>query len=164
MGISMSLYLCDDAQIREFSDDVNRVEDFIIRSPNRGDCYLADFWDGIHYLLTSGTDTRDLPLAALKTGDVEFRGGASATHAIFSETAKAFAEELQSLSEQTLRERFDPGRMLEARVDPIRPWLFPEHAESTFRDLMFYFDRLRNIASAASREGQGLLFTRYEDW
>ena len=53
MSISMSIYLCDDAQIRDFSEDMNQVEDFLIRSSNRGDCYLADFWDGIHYLLIS---------------------------------------------------------------------------------------------------------------
>jgi hypothetical protein len=164
MGISMSLYLCDDAQIRDFSEDANRVNDFLIRSPNRGDCYLADFWDGIHYVLTSGTDARDLPLAALKAGDVEFRGGVEASHAIFSGTARAFAGELETLSEQTLRRRFDPGKMVEARVYPVRPWLFPEHAESTFRELMFYFDRLRDVAVMASREGHGLLFSRYEDW
>lgn len=164
MGISMSLYLCDDAQIRDFSEDVNRVRDFLIRSPNRGDCYLADFWDGIHYALTSGTDTRDLPMAALKAGDVGFWGGVEATHAIFSGTAKVFAERLQTLTEETLRQRFDPGKMVEARVYPIRPWLYPKHAESTFRELMFYFDRLRNVAVTASREGCGLLFSRYEDW
>lgn len=29
---------------------------------------------------------------------------------------------------------------------------------------MFYFDRLRNVALTALREGRGLLFSRYEDW
>ncbi len=43
-------------------------------------------------------------------------------------------------------------------------WLFPEHEESTFRELMFYFDRLRDVALEASAKGQGLLFSRYEDW
>jgi len=162
MGTSMSLYLCSDAQIRGFSEDVNLVNEFLDGAPSRGDCYLADFWDGLHYLLTG--DTRDLPLAALKIGDVEFRGASDATHAIFSRTAKALAEELQTLSEETLWGRFDPRKMVEARVYPIRPWLFPEYAESTFRELMFYFDRLRNVAVAASREEYGLLFSRYEDW
>lgn len=164
MGISMSLHLCADAQIRDFSEDVNRVNDFLLESPSRGDCYLADFWDGLHFLLAGGADARDLPLAALKVGDVEFQGATEATHAIFSGTAKTLAEELQTLSAPTLRERFDPGKMVEARVYPVRPWLFPEHAESTFQELMFYFDRLRNVAVAASREGHGLLFIRYEDW
>jgi len=164
MGISMSLYLCSDAQIHDFSEGVTLVNDFLIASPNRGDCYLADFWDGIHFLLAGQPDARDLPLAALKVGDVELRGGVEATHAIFSRTAKAFAGELQALPEETLRTRFDLGKMVEARVYPIRPWLFPEYAESTFQELMFYFDRLRNVAMAASREEHGLLFSRYEDW
>jgi hypothetical protein len=164
MGISMSLYLCDDTQIRDFIENANLVNDFINGSPGRGDCYLADYWDGIHYLLTGSPDARDLPLAALKAGAVEFRGGAEATHAIFSETAKAFSDELQSLSEETLRRRFNPAKMAAARIYPVRPWLFPEHAESAFQELMFYFARLRNVAAAASSEGHGLLFSRYEDW
>lgn len=164
MGISMSVYKFTDAQIREFSEDVSRVNNVLRRVPSRGDCYLADFWDGLHFLLTGSPDARELPLAALKAGDVEFRGTSEATYAIFSRTANALAGELQSLLEATLRGRFDPGGMVEAQVYPIRPWLFPEYAESTFRELMFYFDRLRNVAVEASEEGQGLLFRSYEDW
>jgi uncharacterized protein DUF1877 len=162
MGISMSVYRVTDAQIRDFSEDVSRVADFLDRA-GRGECYLADFWDGVHFLLTGGPDAGELPLSALKVGDVEFRGGYEPTHAIFRPMAQSFAAELQGLSEAALRERFDPREMAEARVYPIRPWLFPEHAESTFRELMFYFGRLHNAAAEASVKGHGLLFSRYED-
>jgi hypothetical protein len=164
MGISMSVYGCTDAQIHDFSKDVGRLNNFLNISPSRGDCYLADFWAGLHFLLTRRPDRCDLPLMALEVGDVAFRGASAATHALFNRTTKAFAGELQILSEATLRERFDPAKMVEARVYPIRPWLFPEHAEGSFRELMFYFDRLRNVAVEASRAGHGLLFSRYEDW
>src|SRR5262245_44625099 len=129
MGISMSVYQCTDAQIHDFSQDVSRLNNFLSQSPGRGDCYLADFWDGLHYLLTRGVESPALPLTALKVGDVAVQGATEATHAIFNRTTQRFAGELQSLSEAALRERFDPGQMVEARIYPVRPWLFPEHAE-----------------------------------
>lgn len=96
--------------------------------------------------------------------DGAYPGASDHVHAIFSRTAQALAAELHSLSEATLRGRFDLGKMVEARVYPVRPWLFPEYADSTFRELMFYFDRLCNVAVEATAVGQGLLFSRYEDW
>lgn len=164
MGISMSIFSVTDAQINQFSQDPSQIDAFIHSTPNRRGCYLADFWDGLHFLLNREYDSRELPLAALKVGDVAYQGVSDQLHAIFSHTAQAFAVELQSLSTTTLQERLDLGKMVEARVYPIRPWLFPEHRESTFRELMFYFDRLRDIAVEASAGGQGLLFSRYEDW
>lgn len=164
MGISMSVHKLTDARLAELGEDASRAKDLLRELPSPGECYLADFWDGVHFLLTGSPDAGELPLAALKVGDVRLGGGAEATHAIFSRTARALAAELRDLSEATLRTRFDPPRMVEARVYPIRPWMYPEPAELTFRELMSYFERLRRIAAEAAEEGQGLLFTRYEDW
>lgn len=164
MGISVSVYPVTDSQISRFSQDPSRIDEFIHNTPNHRGCYLADFWDGLHFLLTGRPDSRELPLAALKRGDVAFRGVSDQAHAIFSRTTQAFTVELQSLTAAVLRERLDLGKMVEAPVYPVRLWLFPEHEESTFRELMFYFDRLRDVALEASAGGQGLLFSRYEDW
>ncbi len=164
MGISMRVYPCPDRQIRRLAEDVGLVEQALRDASESADCYLADFWDALHFLLAGGPEARDLPLACLKVGEVDFRGASDPTHAIFSATAGAFSTEIAGLSEETLRARFDMAKMLEARVYPLRCWLFPDLAEHTFRELITYFKRLRDIAAFASGQGHGLLFSRFEDW
>ncbi len=162
MGISMSIYTVTDVQISEFAEDPTRVDEFALRSWWRGECYLADFWHGVHFLLTGRAEEAELPLSALKTGDAIYTNASDPAHAIFSSTTKALASQVQTLSEADLRKNFDLEAMSES-VYPIRPWLFPELAESTFSELTFYFERLRGIAIRAAEEGKGLLFRRYED-
>jgi hypothetical protein len=54
--------------------------------------------------------------------------------------------------------------MRKAGVYPVRTWAYPEHAESTFRELVFYFERLKTVTTRAAESGVGLLFYLYEDW
>jgi hypothetical protein len=115
-----------------------------------------------------------LPLCALRRGEVTFSGLSDPTHAIWSETAKAFARELSGLSESTLRERFDPLEVPRAGRDgrPVLPApdedryreLLLTFAEGTFRELMSYFSGLREFALQAAEKDMGLLFCRYEDF
>jgi len=162
VGISMSVYAVSDAEIRALADSAGQLSDFT-RGRGRGECYLADCWDGLHFLLTGDPASRALPLAALKAGDVVYAEASDPTHAIFSRTAKTLAGELGAMPEAALRKRFDPRAMLESGVYPGRPWAFPELADSTFRELLVYFDRLRSRAMRAAEGGTGLLFQRYED-
>jgi len=124
---------------------------------------LADFWDGLHFLLVEGSQSSTLPAAALKFGDVSLRVGRESVHAILTRTLKRLADEINGLTEPALRERFDMERMLQANVYPVRPWMFPEEKESTFRELMVYFERFRKVVRKAAAEGDGLVFCRYED-
>jgi hypothetical protein len=167
MGISMSVLMITDDQIRDFSQSPSRLEDLLNRTipfVSKDLCYLADFWDGLHYVLTAGPDGAEVLLGVLKRGDVKYSKGLSdPAHAIYSATVRALAEELQGLSESRLRARFDPRKMLEACVYPGRMWVFPDLADDTFRDLMSYFRRLRDFATEATRENKGLVFCRYED-
>ena len=168
MGISVSAVMATDEQIREFRENPSRLEDLLNRTiPSGGEevCYLGDFWDALHYVLTEGGDRSELPLCVLKRGDVRYSKGLSdPAHAVYSATVRALAGELQGLSESILRERFDLPKMLEARVYPGRLWVFPDLADDTFRELMSYFRGLRDFATEAAREEKGLVFCRYEDW
>lgn len=168
MGISMDALMITDDQIRDFRQSPSQLEDLLNRTipfVSKDLCHLADFWDGLHYVLTGGADEAELPLGVLKGGDVKYAKGLSdPTHAIYSATVRALVGALRGLSESKLRERFDPREMLEARVYPGRLWVFPGLADDTFRELMSYFCRLRDFATEAARENKGLVFCRYEDW
>ncbi len=167
MGISVGILTATDAQIRDFADDVSGLEKLfigVINNPRA--CHLHDFWDGLYFVLT--TETGDaLPLSALKRGDVDYADAADFTHAIYAATTKALAQELAALSEPVLRGRYDPARMLgcpDGRgVYPSRLWT-PSGNDAVFRDLISYFNRLRNYVAAAAAAGNGLLICRYEDW
>jgi len=158
----MSVIPCSDSSIDALAADSTRSK--ILEGPLPADaCYLADYWDGLHFLLTRGSGETRLPCAALKVGDVSFRTGTEPAHAIWSSTAAAFARELENLTEATLRQRFDMQAMLKAGVYPIRTWAFPEFAEGAFREAMVYFERLREVVMKAVARGEGLLILRYED-
>lgn len=167
MGISVGILTATDEQIRAFTDDVSGLEKlFIGVISNPRACHLHDFWDGLHFVLT--TETGDaLPLAAVKRGDVHYRGVGDPTHAIFAATTRALAQELAALSEPVLRSRYDPAAMLRgpdgAMVYPGRLWI-PAGGDAIFGELMGYFNRLRDYVAVAARTGDGLLFSRYEDW
>jgi hypothetical protein len=167
MGISVGILTATDAQIRAFVADVAGLRGLfigIVNNPRA--CHLHDFWDGLHFVLTAETGDA-LPLAAVKRGDVRYHGVGDPTHAIFAATTAALAQELSALSEPVLRARFDPPKMLRGpdgtMVYPGRLWT-PDGSGAVFRELMGYFNRLRDYVAAAARAGNGLLFSRYEDW
>jgi len=167
MGISVSILTATDGQIRAFAADVTALETlFIGVSSNPRACHLHDFWDGLHFVLTAETgDT--LPLAAIERGDLHYRGTGDSMHALFAATTAALAQALSALPEPVLRARFDPPKMLRrcdgTMVYPGRLWT-PGGEEAVFGELMGYFRRLRDYAAAAARAGNGLVFSRHEDW
>ncbi len=168
MGISTCVIFVTDEQIQAFKKRPRDAEDLFIGCINFDEekgCHLHDYWDGLNYLLTGEADEGDLPLGAIKRGDVTYPED---MYAIYHATTKALAQELNTLSERDLRERFDLEKMSKAAsggraLYPGRYWLFPELADDTFRDLMSYFRGLRDFTERAAKNGKGLLFSRYED-
>jgi len=173
MGISMKAIMVTDGQILGLCESTSQL-DKTVQALFRGhddDCYLADYWDGIHYVLTAGNENSNLPLSALKRGDVEFSGDVAfskrqpeSTHAIYSTTVRDLAIALRQITESTLRERFNKPRMLELNIYPGRLWAFPDHEDDGFRELMLYYSRLRDLVAKAAGQNKGLFFIRYEDW
>lgn len=170
MGISTSVLFVTDEQIQEFTKHPIDAENLFIGCINFGTekcCHLHQYWNRLHYLLTGEVEGGDLPLCALKRGDVTYAGVLDPTHAIYSTTTKALSQELNTLSEQKLSERFDPSRTITSGGHPVYPgrlWLNPKQTETTSRELISYFGRLRDFAVRAARQDKGLLFCRYEDF
>lgn len=169
MGISMRATMVTDEQIRELSEDSSWRDQrltAIFHSDNEY-CYLADYWDGIHYMITRRRESSELPLSILKKGDVEFSSNVDfsqrypeSTHAIFSTTVKALEVELQNLTPSVLLEGHDK---LDSSFYPGRFWRSPDHDGSDFRELMVYYNRLQKIVASAATQNKGLILFRYED-
>jgi len=177
MGISISVLMATDDQIHDFIAQPSQLEDLLNRTIpfTTGDyCYLSNCWHGLHYLLTGEVEGGELPLCALRRGEVTFADLSDPTHAIYSKTAKAFARELSDLSEPILRKRFNPlkvprpgrgGRpILPAPDNDKYRKLLLSNAEDTFRELISYFSGLREFSLRAAEKDMGLLFCRWEDW
>lgn len=171
MGISTTAARGTDAQIRSYIDDPGAADELFdgCATAVSGFCHLHDHWAGLHFLLTGDPEGGELPLAAIRRGDVEYSGVCDPIHAIYASTTVALAAALDSLTDATLRARFDPGRMMKAArggrpIYPGRLWAFPGHGEETFRSLLCYRDRLRDFTDGAARDGDGLLFCRHEDF
>lgn len=173
MGISVSVLYVSDEQIQGFNDKRQDASELFIGCTGFSEpecCHLHDHWDGINYLLTGDSDSTKLPLCAIKWGNMLYPTGVGdKIHALYPPTTRALAEALAPISQSRFKERFDLEAMSKAGpggrpLHPGRPWLFPELADDSFRDLWTYFDSFRNFVAAAAENDNGLLFCRYEDY
>jgi len=169
MGISACVIRISDEQIQKLKKKPRKAEDLFIGciSFDREECcHLHDYWDAIHYLLTLEPEGGELPLGAIKHGDVSYPGR---VHAIYASTANSLARELNAFPENELRARYDPAKMSKAAYGgrPVysgRFWLFPEFADDTFASIRSYLGRLRDFSESAASSDKGLMFHRYEDF
>ncbi|MCP4604442.1 MAG: DUF1877 family protein [Proteobacteria bacterium] len=178
MGISISVLMATDDQIREFKAEPSRLENLLDRTISRDSddlCRLLDYWDALHFMLTDQGRNTELPLAALKTGEVSYSDLSDPAHAIYSGTTKAFSRCLQELASSTLRQRFDLSKMADggARVRTMYPsprgilgriWANGSYTDETFEELMTFLRDLREFVVQAAEQNKGLIFCRFEDW
>ncbi len=178
MGISMAVLMTTDAQLRRFERETDELEDLLDRTISRDSddlCLLLDYWDALHFMLTDQGRNTELPLAALKTGEVSYSDLSDPAHAIYSGTTKAFSRCLQELASSTLRQRFDLSKMPDggARVQTMYPsprgilgriWAIGSYTDKNFEELMTFLRDLREFVVRAAEQNKGLIFCRFEDW
>ena len=167
MGISMRVVMVTDEQIRDLRKDSDSHQSLVNLFHKPDFCYLADYWDGIHFMLTGERESSDSPLSVLKKGDVDFSGDADfskrrteSTHAVYSAKVEAFDHALRRLAEPVLAERHNK---LNSSFYPGRFWRSPDTDGSFLLEITAYFKRLHDIAEKAAKQKMGLIFYRYED-
>jgi len=176
----MAVLIATDADIASYQEEPAVLEALLNRVISaRSDemCNLSDSWDALHFLLTSPDRREELPMAALKKGEVTFRGLSDPAHAIYSDTARRWSTEMDALGNDTLRERFDRGLARRAAdypsprgllgrmwgVHAMRP-MSPRDIDEAFRELAGFLDLLRHFSARAVAHASGLVFCRWEDW
>ena len=100
MGISTTVGRASDAQIRDLSEDPQAADDHFAGCASGAStefCHLHDHWAGLHFLLAGDVEGGELPLAAIRRGDLVYIGVSDPIHAIYSATTRAFAEALANL-------------------------------------------------------------------
>lgn len=159
MGTSMKVYPITDDRIAELRRDPSGIRALV---GSADECYLGDYWDCLHFVLTGEAGKADLPLGALKCGDVTLEDD-DPVHAIVHSTTFQLSEAMGRIEPGQLRERFDPAVLRQNRVRPSPVWS-AEYADENFAELLWCFERLRSATCAAAANGAGLLFVKFEDW
>ena len=167
MGISTSVLMASDEQIREFQINPEKREVFltnIIGYFHMDKCYLANQAGRISALIVIETDNENPAFNALRSGDVKYKDASDPTHAIFSATVREVATALGGILESP-KSKYDDPRKRSALFDRLRKnWVFRNSSDMDFDELLTYFNRLREFVMDAAEKNMGLVICEYEDW
>ena len=122
-------------------------------------CDLDKAWHGIHFLL-SGSDWQGEPPAAFllnwgtEVGDIDV--GYGPARAFNSSQVKEINDYLSDITEEHLKERFNPQKMMEEQIYPTI-WDHDPAEDDTFGYLMVFFGELKQFISNTAACGKGMV-------
>ncbi len=137
--------------------DPEQIEDFLDNSLGQSEIDLEKAWHGIHYLLTGDASGGERPHCYLMdggspVGDIDVGYGPAML--LSKDQVKEFSDALGKLSEEQLKERFDPEAMDKAGVYP-GVW---DEGDEAFEWLFEVIDsELKPFFSTASQNGNSVL-------
>lgn len=168
MEMLCTLRSATEAQRQALLKAPDKLEDFIEDEEDFGDPEGATFleldigetWHGLQYLMTGTAWEGEPPLDFLVRGgeDVGNIPSDEGTARVFTaEEVKALSKALDALSEDALRERFDPEEMQEQDIYP-GTWDEPtEDDVDAEAELLSYFAELRKFVASVAKRGHALL-------
>jgi hypothetical protein len=120
---------------------------------------IGETWHGLQYLLTGTAWEGSAPLDFLvrggeEVGDIPSDEGTA--RAFKPADVKKLSEALQGFSLDTLRRRFDPGKMQELDIYPGQ-WNEPLEDADPLDELISYFAELRKFVSQVAQRGHAML-------
>ncbi|MCY1044270.1 YfbM family protein [Corallococcus sp. bb12-1] len=169
MNMLCTLRSATETQLQSLREAPTRLESFLEDEEDFDDAKGAAFleldigeaWHGLQFLLTDTAWEGTPPLDFLVRGgeDVGDIPSDEGTARVFDAAGvKALAEALKTVSEDTLRQRFDPARL---QAEDIYPgtWEEEEPAEDVdpLEELVSYFVELRKFTAAVAKRGHALL-------
>ncbi len=127
----------------------------------RNETDLDKAWHGIHFLLTGSAWKGDPPLNFLvaggtQVGDVDV--GYGPARAFRASEVALIAAALESVSQEDLRGRFDPGVMMREGIYP-EIWNRPQEEDDTLGYVLEYDAVLRHFIRDAVDRGLGMVVT-----
>ena len=167
MEMLCTLRSATEAQHQALVKAPERLQDFLEDDEDFGDAEGARFleldigetWHGLQYLMTGTSWEGAAPLDFLVRGgeDVGDIPSDEGTARVFKPAeAKKLAQALNGLSLETLRRRFDTGKMQELDIYPGL-WDEPADEVDPLEELISYFAELRKFVSQVAQRGHALL-------
>ncbi|EAU61730.1 conserved hypothetical protein [Stigmatella aurantiaca DW4/3-1] len=143
------------------------LEDFLDDEEDFGDTEgtrfleldIGETWHGLQYLMTGSAWEGAAPLDFLVRGgeDVGHIPSDEGTARIFTPAqVKPLAAALQALSPNTLRSRFDAGKLQQLDIYPGL-WDEPPDDADPLEELLSYFEELRRFVGQVAQRGHALL-------
>jgi hypothetical protein len=127
---------------------------------SENECDLEGAWHGLHFLFTGTAWEGDEPACYLvrggdAVGDDDFD---DPPRLLRPELVRGFSHFLVGLSDDELRRRYDPERMMELKIDPRSLWLDPSASGDRGLSLLLEsFNELRVFTDRATAAGDGLI-------
>ena len=172
MGISLTLLPASDDEIRYYVTSPKAVDARFagIATPSATAsahaCHLHDRWAALHFLCTGDLDDGGAPLGWMKAGELEIRGAADPTFAMFADAVASWHAALGTLTDEEFERRCFRADLLNGASGgrSIPPGRWPDAMnEPLASELREYFDRLRRFVRTTAGEKLGAVFSRYED-
>ena len=123
------------------------------------ECDLEGAWHGLHFLFTGTAWEGDEPSCYLVRGGEEVGDDDldQPPRLLRPDAVRAFAGFLAGLSDDALRQRYDPKRMTDLRIDPERLWADPSQTDQTRSMVLESFSELKDFTGKAAAAGDALL-------
>jgi hypothetical protein len=167
MEMLCTLRSATEAQHQALLKAPERLQDFLDDEEDFGDAEgvkfleldIGESWHGLQYLMTGTAWEGAAPLDFLvrggeEVGDIPSDEG---TARIFKPAVvKKLSEALHALSQDTLRGRFDAGKMQQLDIYPVL-WDEPADEVDPLDELVSYFAELRKFVSQVAQRGHALL-------
>jgi hypothetical protein len=122
---------------------------------------LDKAWHGIHFLLNGTADQGTPPLDFMVEGGLDVGSehwGYCSPRAFQPEEVQAIASALEPLTEDQLRSRFDPEKMINLGIYPSI-WDRNPEEDDTLSYCIEYFREMREFVADTARRGDGLVVT-----
>ncbi len=119
---------------------------------------LDKAWHAIHYLLSGSPWEGDLPAGTLLVGgegigDIDV--GYGTARALSPEVVQRYSEYLSGVSNDELRSRFDPAKLVEAEIYPDGLW--EEGGGEELSYIVEYFEELKGFIRSAAESDDGVV-------
>ena len=167
MGISLHAYPVSDSQLDAFQRDPAALTAWLPPFDAGGapGVTLFSYWRDLNQILTQVVGTANLPWSVLVEGELLFPAAADmGAHAVRSLTARALGDALAAITEQHLDQY---GRACWKRLSLHRgenPVPTPPQLASITSDYRSALRSLVHVQCLAAASGQGLFFSRWEDF
>lgn len=120
MGMVLVLRSVDENEVRSIASDDEAFEEFMFGDEAYDNSDEIDFdkgWHALHHVLTGSAEPTDGPLNLFGVGEPVGQDGGYGPALLWSHKyTRTFRDALANLTDNDLRERFDPAKLVEADV------------------------------------------------